>query len=152
MILNRRGQGAMEYLMTYSWAILVVMLIGVALWQIGIFNLGGMTGTTYNGFSRIKPQLSLVKVTTDGDFSGAFTNGAGSFIEVVAVSGSCNFNLPSGPRINAGENFVINGSGCTVSAMKGDRYDITMDIDYNISVGSFWTTHTEHGVIHGPLE
>lgn len=27
---NKKGQGAMEYLMTYGWAIIVVMIAGLA--------------------------------------------------------------------------------------------------------------------------
>jgi len=30
--------------MTYGWAILVVMIVGIVMWQLGIFNLG--TGAT----------------------------------------------------------------------------------------------------------
>ena len=37
MKLKNKGQGAMEYLMTYGWAILVVMIVGVVLWQLGVF-------------------------------------------------------------------------------------------------------------------
>jgi len=48
----RRGQGAMEYLMTYGWAILILMVVGIIMWQMGVFNVGGsspprVTGTNY---------------------------------------------------------------------------------------------------------
>lgn len=33
-----KGQGAMEYLMTYGWAILIVVIVGVALAALGVFN------------------------------------------------------------------------------------------------------------------
>jgi len=36
--MKKTGQGAMEYLMTYGWAILVVIIVGVVLWQMGLFN------------------------------------------------------------------------------------------------------------------
>ena len=32
-----KGQGMMEYLITYGWAIMVVMIVGVVLWQLGVF-------------------------------------------------------------------------------------------------------------------
>ncbi|MFH1447614.1 MAG: hypothetical protein ABIG39_02015 [Candidatus Micrarchaeota archaeon] len=35
----RRGQAAMEYLMTYGWAILVIVIVLAALLYLGIFNL-----------------------------------------------------------------------------------------------------------------
>jgi uncharacterized protein (UPF0333 family) len=41
--MNNKGQGAMEYLMTYGWAILVVVIIGGVMWYLGFF------GDRYNG-------------------------------------------------------------------------------------------------------
>jgi hypothetical protein len=57
-----RGQGAMEYLMSYGWAILVVMVVGAALWQLGIFNMGGSVPPTSSGFSTVKPILGNCKL------------------------------------------------------------------------------------------
>ena len=31
------GQGAIEYLVTYGWTILVVIIIGIILWHLGVF-------------------------------------------------------------------------------------------------------------------
>jgi hypothetical protein len=36
----RKGQTAMEYLMTYGWAILIIMIVVVVLFYLGVFNLG----------------------------------------------------------------------------------------------------------------
>ncbi len=33
-----RAQAALEYLMTYGWALLIVVIVGVALWSLGVFN------------------------------------------------------------------------------------------------------------------
>lgn len=48
----------MEYLMTYGWAILVVMVVGVAMWQLGFFNMGGSLPPTSSGFAVLKPILT----------------------------------------------------------------------------------------------
>ncbi|MCX6777790.1 MAG: hypothetical protein NT157_02800, partial [Candidatus Micrarchaeota archaeon] len=34
----RKGQAAMEYLMTYGWAILVIVIVLAALLYLGVFN------------------------------------------------------------------------------------------------------------------
>lgn len=34
----RKGQGAMEYLMTYGWALLVIVIVGAALFALGVLN------------------------------------------------------------------------------------------------------------------
>ena len=141
----------MEYLMTYSWAILVVMLVGIAMWLLGIFNLGSSTSTTYTGFSRIKPQLPLTSVTADGNFTGVFTNGAGGGITLTEVKGPCTFNLPT-ELIKPGENFMFTGTGCAVSGMRGDTYELELEITYNLTAVNMWVMHTDVGKIHGPLE
>ncbi len=40
MASHRRGQGALEFLMTYGWALLVILVGLVVLWQWGLFNIG----------------------------------------------------------------------------------------------------------------
>jgi len=67
------GQGAMEYLMSYGWAILVVLVIGVTLWQLGIFSAAPSTITS-NGFPVIKPLLTACGMKKDVRFPG-FMNG-----------------------------------------------------------------------------
>ena len=141
----------MEYLMTYSWAILVVMMVGIALWQLGIFNLGGRSGTTYVGFSRLKPHPPLTRVTIDGDITTVLTNGAGGSITIIDVNGSCTFSSSS-ETVDIGENFLINGTGCDVSGLQGDLYDVDMIITYNVTAMNLWVVHIEKGSLRGPLE
>ncbi len=38
-----KGQAAMEYLMTYGWAILIVVAVIAALYAMGVFRIGGTT-------------------------------------------------------------------------------------------------------------
>ena len=40
---NLKGQAAMEYLMTYGWAILVVIAVVAALYGLGVFRIGAGT-------------------------------------------------------------------------------------------------------------
>jgi hypothetical protein len=39
-MVNKKGQAAMEYLMTYGWAILVIVIVLAALLYLGVFNVG----------------------------------------------------------------------------------------------------------------
>ncbi len=59
--MDSRGQGAMEYLMSYGWAILVVLVVGVTMWQLGVLNLSSSTPATSSGFTTIKPALATCK-------------------------------------------------------------------------------------------
>lgn len=52
---NKKAQGAMEYLMTYGWAIIVVMIVGLALWNAGILKIGPTYPKGFSGFSGVRP-------------------------------------------------------------------------------------------------
>ncbi|MFH1721485.1 MAG: hypothetical protein ABH950_02645 [Candidatus Altiarchaeota archaeon] len=86
---SRRAQGAMEYLMTYGWAILVVMIVGVVFWELGVFNMG-TSAFTAKGFTTIKPQLATVDMYHFGNggyhFLGTFVNLQGTDIDITDAS------------------------------------------------------------------
>jgi hypothetical protein len=156
---RRRGQGAMEYLMTYGWAILVVMIVGLAMWRLGIFSMGS-TSLTTTGFGKLKPQLAGTGLTSAGVFNGIFTNGAGTGITITSftinntitgVACSTTTTLAGFGPVSTGGNFLITGSGCG-SGKAGDSYIIDVKIGYDVNVGGTITSHTESGSIRGPLE
>ncbi len=43
---KRKAQSAMEYLMTYGWAILIIAVVLAALFSLGVFNGGALLGTS----------------------------------------------------------------------------------------------------------
>jgi hypothetical protein len=50
---KKKAQSAMEYLMTYGWAILIVIIVAAALYALGVFNPATFTGRTATGFQTI---------------------------------------------------------------------------------------------------
>jgi hypothetical protein len=162
----------MEYLMTYGWAILVVMIVGIVMWQLGIFNLGQNAITT-TGFGKIKPQIAGSGCNQLGHCNFVFTNGAGTRISItsyhiddlVAVGSSCNFaagNIVNAANVAntipaAGENFRITAPatcirGTAAGGNTGDVFNARVRITYSITVGGIQTTHTDTGTIRGPFE
>ncbi|MFH1054845.1 MAG: hypothetical protein V1744_01990 [Candidatus Altiarchaeota archaeon] len=160
-MIGNKGQGAMEYLMTYGWAILVVMIVGIVMWQLGIFNMGGTT-VTATGFAKIKPQLAGTGLGHSGDFVGVFTNGVGTMIILSDTSaaltmyqdggtGTCQAYTITPKTVSAGQNFQVTASGC-YSGSAGDVYNLQVSLPYTVSIGSVSTDHTESGAIRGPME
>ncbi|MBD3388521.1 MAG: hypothetical protein GF416_05575 [Candidatus Altiarchaeales archaeon] len=107
MFSHRRGQGAMEYLMTYGWAIIVVMVAGIAMWRLGIFNFGGGGHFTESGFTgAFKPLLSTCGITENALGGGSldrglvciFTNTLNTkvYVQNVSVSMSPESEVPTG--------------------------------------------------------
>ena len=48
---SKRSQSALEYMMTYGWAILIIVIVAVILYSMGIFNPSSSITTTSIGFS-----------------------------------------------------------------------------------------------------
>jgi hypothetical protein len=80
-----RGQGALEQLMNYGWAVIAVVVVGVVIWQLGYLNRDS-SATTASGFKSIKPLLSTVSMGEDGVLFAVFVNGVGLPITVTAVA------------------------------------------------------------------
>ncbi|MCD6591193.1 MAG: hypothetical protein J7K72_04445, partial [Candidatus Aenigmarchaeota archaeon] len=64
----KKGQSAMEYLMTYGWAILIVIIVAAALYALGVFNPATFTGRTATGFTQLGAPSDW-DLTTDGENS-----------------------------------------------------------------------------------
>jgi hypothetical protein len=160
----------MEYLMTYGWAILVVMIVGIVMWQLGIFSMGSTT-LTATGFAKLKPQLAATGLSTAGQFTGVFTNGVGTTIDFANVADigtldntmlgtSCileldNANTPA--PIGAGGNFIVlsvasDCNGATPTVNPGDVYTAEIVLNYDVTIGTVSTSHSESGSLRGPYE
>ncbi len=50
---NSRAQSAMEYLMTYGWAILIIAVVLAALFELGVFNAGNLGPRAQPGSCRV---------------------------------------------------------------------------------------------------
>jgi len=183
--LGKRGQGAMEYLMTYGWAILVVMIVGVVLWQLGIFN--PPASTTVTKFVKIRPlnpgQIEQKADATNDGLSVVFVNLAGDTVHIKNID--VNYTSPPGTCTPDGTVTLPDGTSRTIAntgnlqdaagdkplpvpqdgtfnlnfkcsanepaLASGSRYELTMQIKYEMSVGGFPQNRTETGIIKGPV-
>ncbi|MEM4389595.1 MAG: hypothetical protein QXG98_02950 [Candidatus Micrarchaeia archaeon] len=71
--MTRKGQAAMEYLMTYGWAILVIVIVLAALLYLGVFNIAGRTPEICT--LPIGLQCPSFKLDTAGLLNVSITNG-----------------------------------------------------------------------------
>ncbi len=157
-MIGRKGQGAMEYLMTYGWAILVVMIVGVVLWQLGIFGGGPGAVNTASGFGKIKPMEPSIKYDSSG-LTYSMMNGAGQSIHTVSftsVSGDCSgatmaAGVNGAGTMGSGEVLMVTGTGCG-SKTAGQSFSTVMTIQYNVTVAGSDVIHAETGTIRGVAE
>lgn len=147
--MKKKGQGAMEYLMTYGWAILVVIIVGVVLWQMGIFNPSGGTAPGMSGFTTVKPNEWACDA--DGDLLKlVLVNAAGQQVSnVTAGTITCAATLAAGDTVTCelGAGTDTTGTCATVNA--GDRYEETVTLSYTTSGG---LARESTGTVWGPAE
>lgn len=174
MQLGLRGQAALEYLMTYGWAILVVLIIGVAMWQMGVFS-PAPVGFGKEGFSQVTvidaklsgDQLTLY-LSNDGgtrlllqSITANISNdkfgedpGTDCMIEIGSWSGDC-FSVfgvdPDGvmrPGRNVEVNLTCSSGTCIYTS--GKYYRANVAIEYTNQASSI--SHKSSGQVWGTSE
>ena len=159
---NLKGQGAMEYLMTYSWAILVVAIVGMVLWQIGVFDTPEAAIPT--GWSTLKPMPPTIVYSAAGNsFDVGFINVAGSTIRITdadineTISGEAcgsvtvnGVNMSGDVTMEAGGEFKVTAD-CPAKDKK-ESYDLVIAIRYIALLPDSTTHHVETGYIKGMVE
>jgi hypothetical protein len=148
-----RGQASLEFLMTYGWAILVVGVVMVVLWQWGLFTPSGGTKTTYMGFWGVMPidfsyksngtlKLSLQNNIIDGTINITGIN--------VSVQG---INAPDSLHqvLSAGEIFKWEKQ-VSVGENQGNAYSILLIITYWDNRTGPASTFRSSGTLQGTVE
>jgi len=52
----KKGQAALEFLITYGWAILIMGIVIAVAWQAGLFNIKGVEKEGWSGFWGVVPE------------------------------------------------------------------------------------------------
>ena len=142
----------MEYLMTYGWAILIVIIVAAALYSLGIFKPATYTGRIPTGFTTLGTPDDW-DVNSNGDVSIILKNRLADMITVhnvsVTLGTDADFNS-STFTISPGEDYQypFSTSGLSVnSKTSGTTYSLGVEILYN----SGGLNHTERGTLTGTI-
>jgi hypothetical protein len=139
---NRKGQSAAEYMSTYGWAILVISIIGVVIWQLGLFDMNSKLTPTYSGFSVLVPREWAMKdMGNSCVFTVLMANGAGEGLSTISIEG----NACTPQNITQGATSVCQRTIQSCAAAGGD-YELDAVITYQRasdgqafqSAGTFW--------------
>jgi len=144
--------------MTYGWAILVILIAGVVIWQTGILEIGKQYTPGKRGFSQIKP-LDW-KLESDGKMTVVLTNQGGTIlnltsVDAILISGGENectvgVSIVDGERMRPAATYLAEITGCTVTDKLGDYYRTNLTIRFtNPSSG---LNHVSNGILWGPIE
>ena len=138
----------MEYLMTYGWAILVVIIVGIVLWQSGVFGTGS---GGVSGFDKVRVQDYTFNST--GVFV-KYQNAAGQTMRSVNVSysidgGSTVYATQSATNWAPGKEYTGSYADASTCATSGAGYTLDVTITYNSQAS---IAHSETGTIRGTCE
>ncbi len=157
--MKKKGQAAMEFLMTYGWAILAAIIAIAALAWFGVFSPGRFTPETCS----LSPPLGCDEFVITDVAAGSdtiqvmITNGAGDQIDVssIAIDG-CTTDPTGWADVPAGT--IVGGAGTGVTLTcdtpadiggVGDRFKGALSVTYTLSGKTISQTST--GSISGRL-
>ena len=147
----KKAQAALDFLMTYGWALLIIALAAAAIVALGILDVGSFIGSRATGFSQIEPIGWSLDQT--GAFHIKLKNNAGTGINVTSVSAVYNSAAGNCSALDVGmpegsESGVINA--CTFGSMRpGSSYSMRVNINYTDSETGF--SYTDAGTVTGKV-
>ncbi len=147
-----KGQTAVEYLMTYGWAILIILIVAGVLAYYGIFAPAGFLGPTARGFGQVQVLNPWSITGSDGTTVLYLENRVGGTITLTDISvnpdatGAIACDGADVP-IDSGEKATYT---CTPAAgwtaqTAGETYTATIIISYTFQANTFTTTGTISG-------
>ena len=150
MSLPRRSQSALEYMMTYGWAILVIVIVAGVLYVLGIFSPSSYISTSITGFSGVTVSTASVSPTEVGIQVQDIT---GSTIQITAVNATLNGKIYT--SFICDQTTIIEGGNteCFVSGNFGSAASISsvhVSIGY-LSLGIFNVPYTSVGTVTSRL-
>ena len=146
-----KGQSALEYLVTYGWAILAIVIIAGVLWYFGIFNPSKYVGEKQcGGFSAFICQD--FKVNSSGWLSIVFNNKVGGQITGTNVTtGTLGGWSCSPTTVGANANTTCTTRVFTSPQTSGDSFDQqTITVTYTDARSGI--SHTDAGFVKGKYE
>ncbi len=143
----KRGQSALEYLVTYGWAILAIVIIAAVLWYTGVFNpskfRGGSECGGFGSFTCVDQSVTTANTTI------VLGNALGRSI-TVSYANLTGTGAPTSCGVDNGAGATSVGAtgkayvSCGVTTLnQNDAYDWTLSLTYVDSQSSL--TKTDSG-------
>ncbi len=149
------AQSALEYMMTYGWALIIIAVVIGILYLMGIFNPTASVSATVSGFSNLG-QVSAV-CYSNGVLRISFGNSGSQLIEITTVSVSVqnattvvvntNSTVNSEPFIPVSGAYVFSVPGVCPAAKS--HYSLSVTVYYSKPEAQFPGPFTSYGTITG---
>ena len=160
--MKTKAQSALEYMMTYGWAILIIVIVAAVLYSLGIFSPSSSVGAVQTGFA---PFTATASSCTPHYFAVAFSTGglpAGSSdatisaatTEITSDTGLPVTTLPapasgvSATTVTPGSTFIVNWSGVNCLTA-GVHYSASITMNYTYTSAGLSSTVPAKGTVSG---
>ena len=149
MSLKHKSQSALEYMMTYGWAILVIVIVAAVLYSLGIFSPSSSLSTTITGFSNLGTVNAVCLGGTSftismGDSTGYPINV--TEINLTSSSGKTTYSPNILIQPNSIQTVTVPSSSLCTS---GARYSVSAVISYLEPGQIFPGQYTSTGTVAG---
>jgi hypothetical protein len=141
----KKAQSAMEYLMTYGWAILIVIIVAAALFALGVFNPATYTQSTATGFTGFQIPSGGWQFTSGGVLTLQLKNMAGANINITSIqatyAGTVGTNATASNAIGPGSAYTEIVTVAGVTPATGSSYSVDVVVSYtNLDTGLAFTS------------
>ena len=159
------GQSALEYMMTYGWAILIIVIVAVILYSMGIFNPRASVTASSSGFSPFAASAAICSSSSlKVSFSvGGLPDGAtAATLDNITLTSPSGFNpkstfptdvlsgtAPFGTTVASGNTFTVTfptGINCSSS---GTPFTASGALVYSVSTSAGPAIFTATGTVAG---
>ncbi len=146
-----KSQSALEYMMTYGWAILIIVIVAGVLYSLGIFSPSSSIGTTVTGFNGLGSPTALCMA--NGGLRLQLGNDIGTTINVTGINVTAN-SVTQTVRPNK----TISTQGTYIfyvpnvcSGGSGARYSFTSTVAYTEPGQTFAGPYFSNGAASGVI-
>ncbi|EFD92880.1 MAG: hypothetical protein BJBARM5_0386 [Candidatus Parvarchaeum acidophilus ARMAN-5] len=135
MLAGNRSQSALEYMMTYGWAILIIVIVAVILYSMGIFNPSSSISATITGFA--SAPVSSAICTSNGVLRFAVGDTTSNIIKIKNITATIgsktvtftpNATIDPNPTIAPGNTYTFSVPNVCPSA--GTHFSAAVTINY----------------------
>ena len=155
MSLTHKSQSALEYMMTYGWAILVIVIVAAVLYSLGIFSPASSLSSTVTGFSNLGSVTG--ECTANGVMRISLGDSTGYPINITGVTAKSstgqvstfkpNSTVDSNPIILPASNYIF--SVPNVCPAAGSSYSLAVTVNYTEPGQIFPGPYTSTGTVIG---
>ncbi len=147
----KKAQAGLDFLMTYGWALLLIVLVVGALFAMGIFNVGTFLGSRSSGFAQIKP--IAWRVDSTGNLTLKLQDNAGTNVNVTLINatlGTQSISSNSSFTISNGKQSGTISPGVFSNALAtGASYSVQVTIQYTDTATNF--VYNDAGTLTGTV-